>query len=186
VATYHQNDPQKFGDFGLWNELQARGHFIQPHGYNHTNKAKIPLAEAQDLIKRCLDVFYQGLNGFDAHQTVFVFPYNDSTPEIETWLAGEVRAFRTGHGPAVNPLPSRETVRLTTDGGEDAEAALDKCLAELFSREEGWLVYTAHALDGEGWGPLRSSYLEATLERLVAMPNVRLLPAQVILSQAGG
>jgi peptidoglycan/xylan/chitin deacetylase (PgdA/CDA1 family) len=189
VATFHQRDPVKHGDFGLWNELQARGHFIQPHGYNHTNKTKVPLAEAQDLIRRCLDVFQRELKGFDAHQTIFAFPYNDSNAEIEAWLAGEVRAFRSGHGSAVNPLPGRDTMRLTTAGGEDAESTLEDCLAELFSREQGWLVYTAHGLDGEGWGPLRSSYLEATLERLVVMPGMCLLPAQVILAtlaQAGG
>ena len=38
------------GDFGLWNDLKARGHEVMPHGYKHANKASIPLAEAKDLI----------------------------------------------------------------------------------------------------------------------------------------
>jgi len=67
------------GDFGLWNELQARGHVIQPHGYNHTDKSKLPLAEAQDLIRRCLDVFGERLAGFRPSQAIFNFPYNAST-----------------------------------------------------------------------------------------------------------
>ena len=83
------------GDFGLWNELQARGHVIQPHGYNHTDKSKIPLAEAQGLIRRCLDVFGDRLAGFNPKAAIFNFPYNASTPELEEWLPTVVRAFRT-------------------------------------------------------------------------------------------
>ena len=116
------------GDFGLWNELQARGHVIQPHGYNHTDKSKMPLAEAQDLIRRCLDVFGERLAGFDPKQAIFNFPYNASTPELEAWLPTVVRAFRTGPGPAINPLPRPDTVKLTTGGREDAEVLLDVLL----------------------------------------------------------
>ena len=43
------------GDFGLWNELQARGHEIMPHGFKHVNKSQVPLHQATDLIQRCLD-----------------------------------------------------------------------------------------------------------------------------------
>ena len=54
------------GDFGLWNELQARGHEIMPHSYKHANLQEIPFAEAQDLILRCLDVFdFSSLNEGD-------------------------------------------------------------------------------------------------------------------------
>jgi peptidoglycan/xylan/chitin deacetylase (PgdA/CDA1 family) len=28
------------GDFGLWNELSARGHYLMPHGYRHVNKPR--------------------------------------------------------------------------------------------------------------------------------------------------
>lgn len=51
------------GDFGLWNELHARGHEIMPHGYKHANKARLPFAEAKDLILRCLDMFDKGTEG---------------------------------------------------------------------------------------------------------------------------
>ena len=62
VVTSHQHDPQTYGDFGLWKELQARGHVIQPHGYNHSNLAEMPLAQAQENILRCLEIFQQSLD----------------------------------------------------------------------------------------------------------------------------
>ena len=37
-------------DFGLWNDLQARGHEIMPHGYKHANKRNLPLAESQEPV----------------------------------------------------------------------------------------------------------------------------------------
>ena len=102
-----------YGDFGLWNELQARGHFIQPHGYRHANKAELPFEEGCELILRCLEIFSREVAGFRSEETIFAFPYNSSTPELEAWLPGVVRAFRTS-GPAINPLPSPQTVKLTT------------------------------------------------------------------------
>ena len=170
------------GDFGLWDELQARGHVIQPHGYNHTDKSKVPLAEAQDLIRRCLDIFGENLVGFRPSQAIFNFPYNASTPELEAWLPTVVRAFRTGPGPAINSLPRFDTVKLTTCGWEKAEIFLDDCLVDLLAQPEGWLLYTAHGLDGEGWGPLCSSYLDRLLGTLAGRDDVAVLPAIEVLA----
>ena len=103
------------GDFTLWNELQAHGHEIMPHGYRHANKAQLPLSEAQDLVTRCLAIFSEQLANFDPKQAVFNFPYNDATPELEAWLPSVVRAFRA-HGAMINPLPYPGMVRLGTGG----------------------------------------------------------------------
>jgi peptidoglycan/xylan/chitin deacetylase (PgdA/CDA1 family) len=172
-----------YGDFGLWNELQARGHVIQPHGYRHANKAKLPFDEARRLILKCLEIFSNQLSGFEPAQTIFAFPYNDSTPDLEAWLPSVVRTFRTS-GPAINAFPNPKTVKLTTGGWEDAEPWLDRCLEELLDQPDGWLIYNAHGLDGEGWGPLRSEYLIRTLEKLVAIPDLKILPAREILALA--
>jgi len=59
------------GDFQLWNELKKRGHEIMPHGYRHENLQKVSFEEGKDLIRRCLDVFADKLEGFDAKQSVF-------------------------------------------------------------------------------------------------------------------
>lgn len=180
VATFWGKNPVAFGDWGLWNDLAARGHAIHPHGYDHTNKASIPFEAARDSILRCLDVFAKNLEGFDARQSIFAFPYNASTPEIEAWLPSVVRAFRTS-GSAVNALPRLDTVKLTTGGWEDAELWLDRCVEDLMARDDGWLIYCAHGLDGEGWGPLRAEYLDLLLERLMQTENVEILPARDVL-----
>ena len=171
------------GDFGLWNELQARGHEIMPHGYRHANKREMPFEEAKGLIARCLKIFGEKLEGFDAKKAVFNFPYNQSTPELEEWLPSVVRAFRTSGG-GLNPLPRPETVKLTTTGygPGNCEDHLDGEIAKLLSQPEGWLVYNTHGLDEEGWGPIRASYLEGLLERLIEK-GVEVMAAGVALAR---
>ena len=184
VAEFHVLSDatwQGIGDFDLWRELAARGHSIQPHGTDHTNKSQIPLADAQEKIGQCLDSFAQNLPGFDPARAIFGFPYNASTPELEAWLPTVVRAFRTS-GPAINSLPDTSTTKLTTGGWADAEPALEKCLEDLLTRRDGWLIYNAHGLDGEGWGPLGATFLERQLDRLLDMPDVQIVTARDMLA----
>ena len=174
--AYIKSSP--LGDFAFWNELKRRGHEIMPHGYRHENLQKLPLAEAQELVRRCLGVFSEKLDSFDSRQAIFNFPYNASTPELERWLPTQVRAFRTG-GAAINPRPHKGQVKLTCTsfGPENCEAAIDREVEKLLARESGWLIFNTHGLDEEGWGPIRDSYLERLLERLLAHDTVELLPA---------
>jgi peptidoglycan/xylan/chitin deacetylase (PgdA/CDA1 family) len=187
AAPEHLVEAQKHwggdrGDFALWNELQARGHEIMPHGYNHTNKGEIPFEQAKASILRCLDIFEEKLNGFDRRDAVFNFPHNNSTSELEAWLPTQVRAFRTSGG-GINPLPHPSMVRLTTTGfgPENCEEHLDQQIEALLSQPEGWLIYNTHALDHQGWGPIRASYLESLLDRLLEIPTVRILPTAAVL-----
>jgi peptidoglycan/xylan/chitin deacetylase (PgdA/CDA1 family) len=173
------------GDFRLWNELTARGHEIMPHGWKHANKSLLPFAEAKDLILRCLDRFEEKLEGFQRHQAVFNFPYNASTPELEAWLPSVVRAFRTSGG-GLNPLPHPGAAKLTTSGygPENCEHHLDTEIEALLAQPSGWLIYNTHGLDDEGWGPIRSSYLEQLLERLRGLEEARVLPTGAAVSEA--
>jgi peptidoglycan/xylan/chitin deacetylase (PgdA/CDA1 family) len=166
-----------FGDFGLWNELQDRGHEIMPHGFEHEHLARLPLPQAKDLITRCLDVFSKELRGFDARKALFNFPYNQSSPAIEEWLPTVVMAFRTTGG-VINPLPTRKTVKVTTGGwGPDsAEKDVDDNIAKLLAQPQGWMVYNLHGLNEEGWGPIRPEYLERLLARLREIDSVRVIP----------
>src|SRR4051794_28760781 len=54
-------DPTLFvkgcGDWAMWNELQRRGHIIQPHGQTHAKLTDLPPADGVDLVRRCLDSF---------------------------------------------------------------------------------------------------------------------------------
>jgi peptidoglycan/xylan/chitin deacetylase (PgdA/CDA1 family) len=196
IATGHGKTyraPGKFiggsprGDFGLWNELVARGHEVMPHGYKHANLRQLPFEAARGLVLRCLDVFSQQLKGFDPRRAVFNFPYNASTPDLEKWLPEQVMAFRTGGG-AINPLPHKGQVKLTCTsfGPGNCEHAIDREIEKLLARETGWLIFNTHGLDEEGWGPIRATYLERLLERLLAIESVEVLPAgRALLNCAG-
>ena len=196
IATGHQRNTEvkddymhegQLGDFSLWNELQDRGHEVMPHSYRHAHLADMPLEEAKGLINGCLDIFSKELRGFDPKKAVFNFPYNQSSPELEAWLPSVVMAFRTTGG-GLNPLPGAQTVKITTTGWgpENCEHHLDGQIEKLLAQPEGWLVYNLHGLDEEGWGPIRATYLESLLERLVEIYSVRIVPAGRAIMQARG
>lgn len=192
IATGHEKDfkiPDEWqvtekGDFVLWNELKSRGHEIMPHGYKHANKAQMPLAEAKDLINRCLDYFSKNLKGFKAEESIFNMPYNASTPELEVWLAVQVMAFRTG-GPGINPLPHKGQKKLTCSafGPGSTEEFLEKEIDALLKQPSGWLIYNTHGLNGEGWGPMTSDFLDRLLGKLTKIDSVAVLPAGRVLSE---
>lgn len=189
VAAGHLGEPKEAwhnrwpkGDFDLWNELTARGHHVMPHGYRHANKAELPLTEAQRLIERCLDVFAADLEGFDPSQASFAFPYNRSTRALEAWLAGRVRAFRTGGEPVMPPpRPGQRRVTCVSFGPERCDDHVVRTVASFLAGPPGWLCYNLHGLDDEGWGPVGSETLDSLLERLVA-GSVHVLPITAALT----
>jgi len=166
------------GDFGLWNELKERGHEIMMHGYKHANKSEMPFEEARTLILKCIDYFSKNLKGFEPKQSIFNFPFNASTPQLEEWLPSQVKAFRSG-GPAINPVPHKDQHKLTCSafGPGNCEDHLDSEIEKLLAQPTGWLVYNTHGLDDEGWGPVSSVYLDNLLERLIAIKTVEIIPA---------
>lgn len=179
---YHVGIPK--GDFSLWNELQSRGHEIMPHGLDHRNLTSPSFPEAQRSILRCLGIFAAELEGFSPSEAIFNFPYNASTPDLERWLPTVVKAFRTG-GRGINPLPHEGQVRLTctAHGPGNCEQHLDGAIESLLSRPSGWLIYNTHGLDDEGWGPIRSSYLERLLGKLRSIDSVAVMPVGRALSE---
>ena len=194
IATGHYRNTEvkddymkegQLGDFSFWKELQDRGHEVMPHSYRHAHLADLPLEEAKGLILKCLDIFSKELRGFDPEKAVFNFPYNQSSHELEAWLSSVVMAFRTKGG-GVNPLPGAETVKITTSGygPDNCEKHLDQQIEKLLAQSVGWLVYNLHGLDEEGWGPIRPTYLERLLERLLEIDSVRIIPAARAIMQA--
>jgi len=43
---------------------------------------------------------------------------------------------------------------------------------------QGWLIYNTHGLHHEGWGPLRSIYLENLLDQIAKIEKVHILPTK--------
>ena len=173
------------GDFSLWNDMKSRGHEIMPHSYKHVDLAQIPLSEATGRITRCVAVFMEELDGFNARDSVYNFAHNSSTPEIEQWLESRVRALRTGGG-AVNPLPYKGQFRLTctTGGPENIDTHLEQTINEFLEGPSGWLIYNTHGLDDEGWGPVSSSYLDELLDRLSESETAKVMSVTQALDLA--
>lgn len=186
IATAHHEDftpPNEYhrhhaGDFGLWNELAARGHEIMPHSYSHQNLSELPLDEAKDQIDRCLDYFSVSLNAFDPSKSVFNFPYNASTSDLEDWLVSKVLAFRTGYA-QINPLPHKGQKKLicSSYGPDNVDAFLSREIERFLASPGGWYIFNAHGLDDEGWGPMSSEFLDALLARLHRIETVQVIPA---------
>jgi len=173
------------GDFGLWNKLQDRGHEIMMHGYKHAHKNEIPFAEGKNLILKCMDYFSKNLKGFKPKESIFNFPFNASTPQLEEWLPTQVKAFRTG-GPPINALPHKGQSKLTCTsfGPGNIENHLDQEIEKLLKMPSGWLIYNTHGLDEEGWGPMSSNYLDQLLRRLKGINTVEIIPAGKALAAA--
>jgi peptidoglycan/xylan/chitin deacetylase (PgdA/CDA1 family) len=180
---WHERWPK--GDFGLWNELRARGHQVMPHGYRHADKAALPLEEAMRLIEACLDVFDAELEGFDRSAASFAFPYNRSTPALEAWLGTQVRAFRTGGDPVMPlPRPAQQRVTCASFGPGRCDEPVSRTVGAFLAGPPAWLCYNLHGLDDEGWGPIGSDTLARLLETLLAR-DVRVLPITSALDLAG-
>ena len=169
--------PGIVGDFQLWNALHERGHEIMPHGFKHANLAQIPFSDAKKLINKSLDYFKEHLNDFNPEKSIFNFPFNSSTKELENWLNDQVLAYRTA-GNAINALPYIGQKRLTciSAGPENIDQYFENQLQQFLAEPKGWFIFNAHGLDGEGWGPFSSAYLDELLDRLTVIPHVRVIP----------
>lgn len=178
--------PEQMGSFEDWNALQARGHEVMPHGWEHRNLPEQPLDEAKALIDRCLLYFEEHLDGFDRSRAVFNFPFNASTPELETYALSMVRAVRTQGDQPVNPTPTADTpLRLGcwSHGPDNIDNWLEEQVNAFLAGPGGWLVLNTHGLDDEGWGPLSTGYLEGLLARLVSVDHLEMLPTGAVLER---
>jgi hypothetical protein len=155
-----------------------------PHSWQHLNLANQPLDEAKKLIVRCLDYFEMHLDGFDASQAVFNFPFNSSTPELEQFTLTKVRALRSNGETALNPIPSSsEPFRIGCQsmGPENIDNWVEQQVNHFLESAGGWLVLNVHGLDDEGWGTMSTAYLQNLIARLVQVEKLEILPAGQVL-----
>jgi len=174
------------GTWEQWNELAARGHEINPHGFDHTNPRDLPEEENARRLDECIAIFREKLRGFDPARTVYACPYNSVTPIFGEYLGKKFRGYRPGGNP-VNPPPSAASRRINcwSDGPGNADASTNALIGKFLSSEGGWLVLGMHGLDEEGWGPLSSDYLRRLLEKLAKNAGVELLGISAALRKYG-
>jgi peptidoglycan/xylan/chitin deacetylase (PgdA/CDA1 family) len=179
----------KLGDFTLWNELKARGHELMPHSWQHLNYQRVKIEDVKDDVNRCLDYFGEHLKGFKVKEAIYNLPFNSSNAEVEAFILSNVKALRTKlpNINAENPLPNKTTrlVSCESFGDQNMDEWLDKKINNFLQNEPTWMVINAHGLDEEGWGPISSQYLEKTLDRLVQLPNLEILPTAKVLKKFG-
>lgn len=200
IATGHmknfQTEPQWIpqqilGDFNDWNILKARGHEIMPHTWEHLRLPDIPIEKAKENIEKCLNYFEENLSGYTSEEAVYNFAYNASTEELEEFVMSKVAAIRTGgwlvlKDTMTNAFPIRELpIRLGCWGyGPDfCDDYIEREINKFLATEGGWLVLNLHGLDEEGWGPVRSVYLDQLLKRLSSIDYLTVQPVGEIVKQ---
>jgi peptidoglycan/xylan/chitin deacetylase (PgdA/CDA1 family) len=163
----------KVGDFALWNELQARGHIIHPHGWRHTNLSQVPHEQAIDELRRCLDAFGENLNGFDPKLVVYHYAYNCSTPALNDWLLPRVAAVREGGSGFITreQLASRVWHSTTFGPGDPADDLMLRLKSIPENRPAGFM-YSLHGIDREGWGAIALDSLRKALETMATDTRV--------------
>jgi len=162
-----------------------------PHSWAHVNLAQISFDEAVMLIDSCLDYFEQHLEGFDSSRAVYNFAYNASNPELDAYVLTRVRALRTAARSVldktkINSFPDVSgPFRLGCDsyGPDNAEQWVDKEVGDFLGSPGGWRILNLHGLDGQGWGPVGSKYLEELLEMLVDIDYLDILPTGRVLEK---
>ncbi len=160
------------GDWGLWRELRAAGHRIDPHGWRHGRMWEQPHAEAVADAEATLAVFDRELPGFDPATAVWHYPYNCGTAELDHWLLTRVAAVRCG-GDGLNSAAQLAERRLssTGHGPGNCDMHLLAFLDQVLQVRPAAAVYTAHGLADQGWGPLSADGLARALDRIVAEPE---------------
>ncbi len=180
--------PELMGNFDDWNKLKQRGHEVMPHSWQHKNLAKLPLGQATELIDKCLDYFEQNLDGYQASEAIFNFPFNASNADLEQHALKRVRAIRSGGDTAMNTIPkSSEQNRLSClcyYRPSSCDEWIEKQIQTFLDGEGGWLILNLHGLGDEGWAPISTKYLVSLLKKLESIDHVKVGPVGELLKLA--
>jgi peptidoglycan/xylan/chitin deacetylase (PgdA/CDA1 family) len=179
--------PELMGDFNDWNKLKSRGHEIMPHTWEHLNLTKVPLNQAKENMDKCLDYFKENLDGYADADAVYNFAFNASTPELEDHILKRVRAVRTGgwlvlKDTVVNfAQPGKNRLGCWSKGPEYCDDYVEEEINHFLKSPGGWLILNLHGLDGEGWGPVHTAYLDGLLKKSVRLENLAIKPSGEVL-----
>ncbi|MEZ4777623.1 MAG: polysaccharide deacetylase family protein [Bacteroidia bacterium] len=183
--------PDQMGNFEDWNTLKSRGHEVMPHSWAHLNLTQIPFEQATANMTRCLDYFEANLEGYDKEKAVYNFAFNASTEALDHFALQRVAAVRTGAwltltNTKTNRIPgSAERLRLGcwSHGPDNSDDYVEAEVNEFLAGPGGWLILNLHGLDGEGWGPVSTWYLDHLLRRLVKIDYLDILPTGEVIKE---
>lgn len=179
--------PELMGDFDDWNKLKSRGHEIMPHTWEHLNLTKVPISQARENIDKCFEYFGQHLDGYTNKDAVYNFAFNASTTELEDYALQKVRAVRTAGWIILNDKKmnavEKDIKRLGcwSYGPDNCDQQIEVEINDFLKTDGGWLILNLHGVDGEGWGPVSTSYLDRLLNRLTKIDSVGLAPTGEVL-----
>ena len=167
------------GNFSLWNDLQARGHTIHPHGFDHSDLSKIQYSKAVEKIDACLTYFTTHLSGFSPTNCIYHTTYNRTTPEIDAYLLSKVRAIRSNGpdgrvGSGLNCLENMRQRILTCSwhGPTQCDKHFWSTLLNAEKQQPALFLYMMHGVDNEGWGPVHSGTLLRSLDYILTSPSL--------------
>jgi len=179
--------PELMGDFNDWNKLKARGHEVMPHTWEHLNLTKVPIEKAKENMDKCFEYFEENLDGYTNAAAVYNFAFNASTTELEDYALSKVSAVRTAgwivlKNTKFNLIESgKQRLGCWSYGPDYGDARVEEIIEEFLAAEGGWLILNLHGLDGEGWGPIHSTFLDNLLKKMINLKNVAVMPTAKVI-----
>lgn len=170
--------PELMGNFDDWNGLVKRGHEVMPHSWKHAWLNRLAEEEAKALIGRSIDYFVEHLDGFEPQKAVFNFPFNATSEALDAYTLSRVGALRAWGNGDINPMPASKPRILgcSSHGENNIDRWVKNKVKAFLQSDGGWLILNTHGLDGEGWGPMSSRYLDKLLGKLNKRDSVAVLP----------
>eukprot|EP01006_Ploeotia_vitrea_P020566 TRINITY_DN52869_c0_g1_i1.p1 TRINITY_DN52869_c0_g1~~TRINITY_DN52869_c0_g1_i1.p1 ORF type:complete len:312 (-),score=29.88 TRINITY_DN52869_c0_g1_i1:798-1733(-) len=186
------------GDYRDWNALQARGHRIMPHSWNHQDlvqQEKKSPSEAKQSILKTLLKFNADLKGFVATKSLFVFPDSGCSQKLMRFAFKYVDAVQCSWGAQHHCIHTMyhdhvasAIAQCVTPNVSDPEPVFRAAVSKFLTtptNDVAWLLLSMRGVDGEGLGPVSLQFLRELLTELTAMPAVQILPTMDVMHRYG-
>ncbi|RZI44731.1 hypothetical protein EGT07_04800 [Herbaspirillum sp. HC18] len=157
-ATFFIIPGNLFTDWSFWRDIQSRGHEIGNHSMTHEvdmgdasvsdQTLQYEINGAQDEIARNLGVRPQS----------FAFPWHSYTAKaLQVAEASHIAVRKVNNGEG-----NYEFAFFDNDHASSLSQQLAAVNAQLQNvvNGEGWFVAGAHGVDGDGWSPVTSQFLQ--------------------------
>ena len=141
----------------MYKLIAARGHEIASHSWSHP---KLPKINSQDsLIHEIVDPINYLYLKTDYYPVSFVHPHNQANPRVDSiifryYLFSRVSSVYSMKNRFIKTIMPDTKINLVNDWVEHAAA------------RNMWLIIAGHGLNGVGWRPVTSEFLNLTCKIL--------------------